>query len=119
MAQKIPLDHAFWREGLRHGSLHPHIWDLDTKRIEALRQESNITCPTTGWDWRNVAKLLAAKQLPVTGRDSCLDGMPRGFWNRCRIWSIIEEALNDESTTSHTMEPADGNEVQMSDQGKS
>jgi hypothetical protein len=100
LALKVPLDNAFWRDGLRGGSLHPHIWDLDTKRIEMLRQESNITFSATGWDWRSVAKLLAMKQFPVTGRDSRLDDMPHGFWNRCRIWSIIEEALDYETTVA-------------------
>ncbi|KAF2027695.1 hypothetical protein EK21DRAFT_71444 [Setomelanomma holmii] len=94
MASKIPLENAFWRDSLRGGCLHPHIWDLDIKQIEALRQESNITFSAAGWDWRSVAKLLAMKQFPVTGRDLRLEKMPLGLWNRCRIWSIIEEALD-------------------------
>lgn len=98
MASKVLLDNSFWRDSLRGGSLHPHIWDLDTQLIETLRDESNITFSATGWDWRSVAKLLAMKQFPVTGRDSRLDSMPLGLWNRCRIWSIIEDALNDISS---------------------
>jgi hypothetical protein len=93
MASKIPLDNAFWRDSLRGGSLHPHIWDLDIKQIETLRQKSNVTFSAAGWDWRSAAKLLAMKRFPVTGRDSRLDNMPLGLWNRCRIWSIIEDAL--------------------------
>ncbi|KAF2828954.1 hypothetical protein CC86DRAFT_392220 [Ophiobolus disseminans] len=93
LATKVPLHNAFWRDGLHDGSLHPHIWDLDIKRIETFRQESNITFSASDWDWRSVAKLLAMKRFPVTGRDARLDDMPLGFWNRCRIWSVIEEAL--------------------------
>ncbi|KAH7069093.1 hypothetical protein BKA63DRAFT_101076 [Paraphoma chrysanthemicola] len=100
MASKVLLDNSFWRDSLRGGSLHPHIWDLDTQLIETLRDESNVTFSATGWDWRSVAKLLAMKQFPVTGRDSRLDSMPLGLWNRCRIWSIIEDALNDFSGRS-------------------
>jgi hypothetical protein len=96
LAIKLPLDNAFWRDSLRAGSLHPHIWGLDTKRIEALREESNITFSAAGWDWRSVAKLLSMKQFPTNGRDSRLDNLPLGLWNRCRIWSIIERALDPE-----------------------
>jgi hypothetical protein len=93
---KLPLDNSFWRDSLRSGSLHPHIWDLDTKQIEQFRQESNVTFSSAGWDWRSVAQLLATKQFPIAERDPRLDGMPLGLWNRCRIWSIIEEALDAE-----------------------
>jgi hypothetical protein len=104
LVMRVPLDNTFWRDRLRRGTLHPHIWDLDTKQIETLREESNITFSATGWDWRTAAKLLATTQFPVTGRDSRLDDMPLGFWNRCRIWSIIEEALNKESGASSSRE---------------
>ena len=96
LSLKVPLDNAFWREGLRGGTLHPHIWDLDTRQIETLRQNSKITFSATGWDWRSVAKLLAMKRYPTAGRDARLDDMPLGFWNRCRIWSNIEEAISHE-----------------------
>jgi hypothetical protein len=99
LAMNVLLDNTFWRDRLRRGTLHPHIWDLDTKQIETLRKESNIAFSATGWDWRTVAKLLAVQRF---GRDSSLDDMPLGFWNRCRIWTIIEEALNEEALTNES-----------------
>lgn len=96
MATKVQLDNAFWRNSLRTGCLHAHIWDIDTRRIETLRQESNIIFSTEGWDWRSVAKLLATKKVPISGRDPRLDDMPPGLWNRSRIWAIVERALDFE-----------------------
>jgi hypothetical protein len=96
MAMKLTLDNAFWRDSMRFGSLHPHIWGLDTKAIETLRQQSNIIFSVADWNWRSVAKLLATKQFPVTGLDPRLADMPLGLWNRCRIWSIVEKTLDFE-----------------------
>lgn len=96
MAIKVQLDNAFWRDSLRTGCLHAHIWDVDTRKIETLRQESNIIFSTADWDWRSVARLLATKKVPLSGRDPRLDDMPPGLWNRCRIWATIERALQFE-----------------------
>jgi hypothetical protein len=93
LAIKLPLDNAFWRDSLRSGNLHPHIWDLDTQHIERLRQESSVEFAAADWDWRSVAQLLTMKRFPISGRDSRLDDVPLGLWNRCRLWTIIEEAL--------------------------
>jgi hypothetical protein len=93
MAMKLQLDNAFWRDSLRAGSLHPHIWGLNTRGIETLRQKSNVDSSIADWDWRSVAKLLATKQFPVTGQDPILEDMPLGLWNRCRIWTLIERTL--------------------------
>jgi hypothetical protein len=93
MATKLPLDNTFWRDSLRTGSLHPHIWGLDTKGIETLRKGSNITFSAMDWDWKTVAKLLTTKQFPAAGCDPRLEDMPLGLWNRCRIWSIVERAF--------------------------
>jgi hypothetical protein len=107
MAMKLSLDDAFWRDSLRAGSLHPHIWGLHTKAIETLRQESNIIDSVADWDWRSVAKLLATKQIPMIGRDPRLTDMPLGLWNRCRIWSILERALVFEYFGQHSRDRSD------------
>jgi hypothetical protein len=93
LAMKLPLDNAFWRNCLRAGNLHPHIWGLDIKAIDSLRQPSRKTSNAAEWDWQGVAKLLSMKQFPTTGRDPRLDSLPLGLWNRCRIWSTFEKAL--------------------------
>jgi hypothetical protein len=107
MAMKLALDNAFWRDSIRGGSLHPHIWGLDTKAIETVRRQSNITFPVADWDWRSVAKLLATKHFPMTGRDPRLTDMPLGLWNRCRIWSIVERALDFEYFEKPTQDLSD------------
>ncbi|KNG48936.1 hypothetical protein TW65_04347 [Stemphylium lycopersici] len=98
LALQIPLDSAFWRNSLGDGSLHPHIWDLDTRCIEQHLPQPNIAPldPTASWDWKSTAKLLAMKRFPISGCDDRLVDVPNGFWNRCRIWSTIEEALQQQ-----------------------
>jgi hypothetical protein len=95
LAISIPLDSTFWRDSLREGNLHPHIPDFDTRWVEQHLAISNAasTTPTLSWDWRGVAQLLATKKFPITGQDSRLDAIPNEYWNRCRIWNIVEEAL--------------------------
>ena len=97
LALQIPLDANFWQNTLGDGSLHPHIWDLDTKCIEKQLPRPEVTPfdPMTAWDWRSVAKLLATKHFPINGCDDRLVDMPDGFWNRCRIWAIVEEVLRE------------------------
>jgi hypothetical protein len=97
LAILIPLDTVFWRNHLRDGSLHPHIWDLDTKWVEQQLPEGDVELldPTASWDWKDAAKLLATKRFPLSGRDLRLVDVPNGFWNRCRIWATIEQALQE------------------------
>lgn len=101
LALRIPLDSVFWRNSLREGSLHPHIWDLDTKWIEHHLSNPNAALldPTASWDWKVAAKLLATKRFSISGCDDRLLDVPDGFWNRCRIWATIEEALQEQDTT--------------------
>ncbi|KAE8865802.1 hypothetical protein PTNB29_02949 [Pyrenophora teres f. teres] len=103
LAIQFPLDSTFWRNSLRDGSLHPHMWDLDTKWIERdLRETSELRSDlTASWDWKGAAKLLAMKRFPIAGCDDRLADLPHGFWNRCRIWATIEEALHEEECFSH------------------
>ncbi|CAO2654973.1 Nn.00g117060.m01.CDS01 [Neocucurbitaria sp. VM-36] len=86
LAQSVPLDNSFWRNSLLAGSLLPHIWDLDKAELGTPAYE-------TSRDWKSVAQLLAKKQFPISGRDRRLEDIPNGLWNRCRIWSIMEEAV--------------------------
>lgn len=87
IALKTPLDNSFWRKSLLDGSLLPHIWDLEKKELGQPALEASC-------DWRSVAKLLSMKRFPLSGQDPRLNGIPKGFWNRCRIWSIMEEAVD-------------------------
>jgi len=103
LAMQLPLDATFWRNSLRDGTLHPHMWDLDTKWIErGLRQTNEPHMDlTASWDWKGAAKLLAMKRFPISGCDGRLADLSDGFWNRCRIWATIEEALYQEACFSH------------------
>lgn len=84
LAIKNPLDNNFWRNRLFDGSLVSHLWDLDMKKME-YQQDSEP-------DWKNVAQLLMSRKLPTKSHDLRLENIPTGLWNRCRIWSIVEEA---------------------------
>jgi hypothetical protein len=98
LALRIPLDSAFWRNSFRDGSLHPHIWDLDTEWIEhhLSKPDARLLDLTASWDWKAAAKLLATKRFSISGCDDRLLDVPDGFWNRCRIWATIEEALQEQ-----------------------
>lgn len=87
LALKVSLDNSFWRNSLLDGSLLPHIWDLDKEEVGAPAFE-------TSRDWKCVAQLLAKRKLSVSGHDRRLNDPPNGLWNRCRIWSIMEEAVD-------------------------
>jgi hypothetical protein len=101
LALRIPLDSAFWRNSLRYGSLHPHLWDLDTKWIEynLSNPDAALLDPTAAWDWKAAAKLLATKRFSISACDDRLLDVPDGFWNRCRIWATIEEALQKQENS--------------------
>jgi hypothetical protein len=109
LAIQIPLDTAFWRNSLRDGSLHPHIWDIDTKWIEKQLPEppESRLDATASWDWKGAAKLLAMKRFPVSGRDPRLVDVPSGFWNRCRLWATVEEALQEHDFGDLGKDPCD------------
>ncbi|KAL6710348.1 hypothetical protein ACN47E_009294 [Coniothyrium glycines] len=93
-----PLDNMFWRDSLRQGKLHPHMRDLDTRWIEHRLStlDSGVLDKASSWDWKGAAQLLATKRFPISGRDGRLHEIPDEYWNRCRIWSIIEEALAED-----------------------
>ncbi|KAF2855798.1 hypothetical protein T440DRAFT_536007 [Plenodomus tracheiphilus IPT5] len=98
LAMKTPMNNKFWRDSLRDGSLHPHLWDLDTKWIEHGLQQSRprFLDPTAAFDWKGVAQILFAASLANSDRDPRMKDLPHHLWNRCRIWNIIKEALVDE-----------------------
>ncbi|KAH7398535.1 hypothetical protein BKA66DRAFT_556696 [Pyrenochaeta sp. MPI-SDFR-AT-0127] len=90
---KVPLDTSFWRNSLLSGNLLPHIWDLDKNELQLPALESTK-------DWRTVARLLETKRFAISECDARLDDIPNGLWNRCRIWSIMEEAFDDHVSRS-------------------
>jgi hypothetical protein len=107
LALKVPLDDSFCRKGLIKGTLHPHLWDLDT---EELQKQQNQCAKSVSWDWRSVAQLLASKRFLAIGRDARLAKLPNGLWNRGRIWGILEEALNQDypPSSQHTRKVSAG-----------
>ncbi|KAF2738913.1 hypothetical protein EJ04DRAFT_7170 [Polyplosphaeria fusca] len=99
LAHRIRLDERFWRDNLLDGSLLPHIQGLipidERKKWRRGNQQSG-SCMDLQWGWRRVSKLLHEDiEFPEIYGDPRLEGMPDGFWNRCRIWKIIEEASRE------------------------
>lgn len=86
LAQKVPLDDPFWRRSLMNGTLLPHIWDLNGEDLSESAHE-------TTRNWNRVAQLLSQRKFPISGLDPRLRDIPDALWNRCRIWSIVEEAV--------------------------
>jgi hypothetical protein len=92
LAFKVPLDDRFWRTHLLDGTLVPHIWDLEYEYFEEVQHAfPNNTNDDQISDWCSLVELLQRKDFPICGRDHRLDNLPPGYWNRCRIWTIIEE----------------------------
>lgn len=90
-----PLDNIFWRDSLRKGRLYPHIGNLDTRWIEKHLNTINSESfdPTFHLDWTRIARFLATKRFAVNQRNERFYDIPNEYWNRCRIWSTVEEAL--------------------------
>lgn len=96
LALLVPLDDSFCRKQLIKGTLHPHIWDLDTMELQKQQNESQ----ETHWDWRSTTQLLTPSSFSIKDRDSRLSKLPDGLWNRGRIWTILEEALHKDYPNS-------------------
>ncbi|KAH6614020.1 hypothetical protein C7974DRAFT_69037 [Boeremia exigua] len=94
LATKVPLDNNFWRASILSGNGLPILWDLDVRELSKRYQESFKASVEADamWDWRGVGQLLATKQFPVKSSDPWIADLPNGFWNRRRIWSIVEQA---------------------------
>jgi hypothetical protein len=89
LAIKIPLDDRFWRRHFCSGSLLPHLWDLDEEQLKQLLRRMPTDPPR---DWRSLACLFRNEQCLKWGQDPMSGNIHGGLWNRCRIWSIVEEA---------------------------
>ncbi|KAF1967758.1 hypothetical protein BU23DRAFT_602658 [Bimuria novae-zelandiae CBS 107.79] len=92
LRERLPLNQRFFRNGLFTGDLIPHIFDLnpDLRRMMQHRVPDGED-PNEYWDWRAIArKLVNHKAIAISDpRDT---GLPHGFWNRCRVWTLVEEA---------------------------
>ncbi|KAM3087393.1 hypothetical protein ACMFMG_001488 [Clarireedia jacksonii] len=104
LASMIPLDPQFWYERLIQYSLIPYVWDLDIaacaaknaqlREVVASELEPGIS---TRWDWKRLAHRLSRMDNYISSEEVMSTGVPFGFRNRCRIWKIIDRALELES----------------------
>jgi hypothetical protein len=65
--------------------LIPYLWDLDAEICQEKYLEAE-------WDWKALASLLCRKD-EVMKAEGRMAGAPIGLRNRCRIWKVIEGAL--------------------------
>ncbi|KAF2186065.1 hypothetical protein K469DRAFT_631451 [Zopfia rhizophila CBS 207.26] len=91
LATRIPLTQQFFRKELLKGSLVPLAWDLDGTACRE-KQRKGAEGPEDYWDWKALARILADHGT-IVAKDISVTSIPLGFWNRCRIWTIVEEAL--------------------------
>lgn len=96
LAYKIRLDDRFWRTQLLSGSLIPQIWDINPRELEVLQDEWKKAVPTDSarWNWRSLIRILKKTRIPIAHRETLLENIPKGYWNRCRIWNIMNEAFS-------------------------
>jgi hypothetical protein len=94
LASKIPLNQRFFRERLIEGNLIPYIWDLDQQACRnTQRYVPKDEDADEYWDWRQLARDLGnVKGIVERDPDDEDDLIPRGFWNRCRLWLTVIEA---------------------------
>ncbi|KAF2248925.1 hypothetical protein BU26DRAFT_604875 [Trematosphaeria pertusa] len=92
LSVKVLLNDRFWRKALLDSSIVHHIWDLDEDKLKQLAQGAEAISPDQG-RWKSVVRLLKQKDFPICGQDSRLAELPKGLWNRCRIWNIVEDVL--------------------------
>ncbi|PVI00921.1 hypothetical protein DM02DRAFT_487002, partial [Periconia macrospinosa] len=89
LAYKIPFNERFWRRQLCNGSLLPHIWDLDEDNFKQVLQS---TPEDQSWDWLEMCDRLRVDHHLSDRVKNNSTALPEGFWNRCRIWNIIDAA---------------------------
>ncbi|RDL42544.1 uncharacterized protein BP5553_02523 [Venustampulla echinocandica] len=93
-------DQRFFFQRLLGGTLIPHIWELESQECVDKNGEDVSLKGTlqlgdeARWDWKALAKLLANKDAIMIAEEGKLLDAPIGFRNRCRIWKIIEAALD-------------------------
>jgi hypothetical protein len=86
LAACLHLDSKFWFQHLASGSLVPYLWDLDAEVCHGKYLEA-------AWDWKLLAKLLSRTDDVMKASDKMADA-PIGLRNRCRIWKIVDGALD-------------------------
>jgi hypothetical protein len=93
LASKIPLDQRFFREQLLAGNIVPYIRDLDAQACGNVQQRTPKGKDADEyWDWRQLARDLSdAKGVVDRDPDDDEDPIPRGVWNRCRLWLTVLE----------------------------
>ncbi|KAF2628843.1 hypothetical protein BU25DRAFT_420777 [Macroventuria anomochaeta] len=91
-ATRIQLTQRFFREQLLGGNLVPYLWDLDVKACRDMQQGvPEGEDPDWYWDWRQLTRYLN-DVASIVEHDPDSSGIPRGFWNRCRLWLTVVEA---------------------------
>jgi hypothetical protein len=104
LASMILPDAQFWYERLTQYSLIPYVWDLDIAACAAKNTQPQSVGvndlkerKTAKWDWKQLAQQLSSIDEYIKMEEIKSVAIPMGFRNRCRIWKIIDGALELES----------------------
>lgn len=93
LASKIPLNQRFFRKRLVEGNPVPSIWDLDAQACHNMQRRTPVGKDQDEyWDWRRLAHDLGDAKGILERDPDDEDLIPRGFWNRCRLWLAVIEA---------------------------
>ncbi|ORY16991.1 hypothetical protein BCR34DRAFT_75650 [Clohesyomyces aquaticus] len=95
MALKIPLDDRFWRDHILNGKLLPHAWEVTSTAFQSKLREAQHDgrCNSQWTDFRKLVQLAGKSNVVASFRDLREPEIPLGYWNRCRIWKIIEDSI--------------------------
>ncbi|KAI5459518.1 hypothetical protein BGZ63DRAFT_465011 [Mariannaea sp. PMI_226] len=77
----IVLNQESWRTQLLTGSIVPFLWDLPKIPAAAIESPSP--------DWKRLAQNLVQKGCRFEGPPPNLAPESWGFWNRIRIWALV------------------------------
>lgn len=93
LAARLPLDQAFWRDGLLLNRFLGFTWDLDNVMSkDKILQERNSD-NALGWEWRELGQVLAKEGCFQKDEEKEFKnpGISDGLRARKRIWRCIVE----------------------------
>ncbi|KAI9820470.1 MAG: hypothetical protein M1826_000907 [Phylliscum demangeonii] len=79
------LTQRWWRNALIAGDAVGYLWDLDPAQCRA----KDAMAAGQPWDWRALARQLAARDCFDDGGRAGFKDAPAGLRNRQRIWKIL------------------------------
>lgn len=93
LAARLPLDQAFWRDGLLSNRFLGFTWDLDSLMSKDTILRKRDSDDALGWEWRELGQALAKEGCFRRDEEREFEnpGISNGMRARKRIWKCIVE----------------------------